>query len=140
LVINLIFHTTSHVGLLSPLGDKAYDCHDEDKDLEDDIITETAVAPINFDSDKKLICDEVFQVEYRSGEWLEEASRNDQPGTRTILVVRVMPARLPSKCVPEGFSQDVNMRDLQRRDRLLPRGVGTIPNRCVGSKARDQDF
>ncbi len=77
LVVNLILHSTSHVGLLSPLGDKAYDIYEEDKDLEDDIFTEIAIVPINFDPDKELVCDEVFQVEYRSGEWLEAATRND---------------------------------------------------------------
>ena len=76
------------------------------------MITETAVVPVNIDPDKKLVCDEVLQVEHRSGEWLETALRNDQPeiGKETILGVRVMAARFPSKCVPEGFSQDVNMR------------------------------
>ena len=112
LVINLILHSTSHVGLLSPLGDESYHVHDVDKDLEDDVITETAVVEINFDPDKKLVCDEVFQVEYRSGAWLEAASRNAQPeiGTTNILGVRVMPRKLPVACVPEGFSDDVNMR------------------------------
>jgi hypothetical protein len=86
--------------------------YDDDTDIEDDIITETAVVPINFDPDKKLVCDEVFQVEYRSGKWLEAATRNDQTeiGKETILGVRIMPARFPSNCVPEGFSKDVNMR------------------------------
>jgi hypothetical protein len=112
LVINLILHSTSHVGLLSPLGDESYHVHDGDKDLEDDVITETAVVEINFDPNKKLVCDEVFQVEYRSGTWLEAASRNGEPeiGTTNILDVRVMPRKLPVACVPEGFSDDVNMR------------------------------
>jgi hypothetical protein len=77
--------------------------------------TEIAVVPINFDPDKQLVCDEVFQVEYRSGEWLEAATRNDQPeiGKETILGVRIMMARFPSNCVPEDFFKDFKMhRDL----------------------------
>ena len=112
LVLNLILHSSSHVGLLTPLGDRAYNIYEKDIDTEDDILTESAVVEINFDPDKKLVCDEVFQVEYRSGEWLEAASRNDQPelGNKCILGVRVAPRRFPVACVPHGFSDDVNMR------------------------------
>ena len=56
----MILHSTSHVGLLSPLGDKVYNLYESDKYLEDDVMTESAVVDINFDPDKKLVCDEVF--------------------------------------------------------------------------------
>jgi hypothetical protein len=75
------------------LGDEAYNVHETDKDLEDVVITETAVVEINFDPNKKLLCDDLFQVEYRSGSCLEAASRNAKPeiDTTNLLDVRVMP-------------------------------------------------
>ena len=77
-----------------------------------DIITQTAVVDLDFDPDKKLVSDDVMNVQFRDGDWLASAARNDNEelGKDSIISVKYMIKRVPPACVPDGYLDDPNMR------------------------------